>query len=134
MNLNFLKAQVRLIAEDEFSGESLNKLFLKMDEVLDPDLRIENYLLQIELEQSNELGIGFFDLEYIYDFTISKDQIYHFKQKVRHIRDTDFQVGRGKATLRIFGEKKLNYSVLMPGSPIALLSYQDSIKKLINKK
>lgn len=133
MNLEFLKAQVNLLAEDEFDSGEVLKLLAKVEEVLGPDILISDYLFQISRDKGLELEIGLFDRSNIFDFTLSNDQVFHCKQALKSINNTEFFIGKGKSTLKIFGEIKLDYNVVMPDSPNSLINYQNSLKKAISE-
>ena len=133
MNFAFIKAQVTLLAEDEFAQESIEKLLQKMEQVLGSEFQITDYLFQISRDYGVELEAGLFDDLYIYDFTLSQNEIYFCKQTLASIHETEFFINKYKSTLKIYGEKKLDYNVLMPETPDQLLRYQSSIKQAIAK-
>lgn len=133
LNLEFIRCQVRLLAEDDLALERMKVLFAKMDQVLDPHLNIQHYLFQIEYDPEFKCVVSFFDSQFIYDFKLTEENLQFSKQSLKKVKDTDLEIGKSQTTLKVIGETKLSYRIRMPEAPDELLNYQKSLSQEIAK-
>jgi hypothetical protein len=119
--------KIKRVAQVRFGFEE-TRLFLDKFIELSKGLTILDFLIQISTDEGDELEIGFFTAEEIFDITLSRGKVYSCFFPVMKIQNIFREDLESKVVLNIFGEKKFDYNVVKPGSIEALKRYESSLQ------
>jgi hypothetical protein len=130
--LNEIEQNIRLVAKDSFDSSEI-KNFIQVFKNLQSDnsYEIKDYFIQISTDESNELEMGYFTKDIIADITLSKGHVYSCSYPLRTIKKIELLDNDFKWTLKITGEKKIDYNVVKPGLIDKLKKYEKCLNDFL---
>jgi len=126
-----IELHIRGIAAQQFPAAEVENFLQKFRELCG-ESPIEEYFLQISTDEGEELELGFFNDDCIADITLSRGTVYSCKYPVSAVRGLEILDLDTKWTLKISGDKKLDYNVVKSCSLNDLENYELRLRERLN--
>jgi hypothetical protein len=122
--------EIEKLAQGKF-GQALVDRLIENLHILSADEPVIDFIVMLTGENNEELEVGFFNNENIVDISLSQGEIYFCSYPVDSIKQITIENNGDLTSLKIIGEKKLDYKVIKPGSVALLKSYGQSLRQHI---